>query len=250
MDDNVTPRGSPRMSPISDGDSDGDSHCGKKRSHASMAYSNAQVNGHMGASPPENGEDGNNSPPENKVASRSRNNRFTREQSPDAQMNTINHEETSDNEEESQDEPTGPDEPLELFNWEELEGRYHDMIKQKGQEEDELRAEFDALCQVLLRLLLTLSPCNAFRNVNLLSQYYTVWAQTISTHEVERSFKRYVNHVPKPVDKGLGLIATTTASRRRAHLSESKNKIWSSAEHIVRSTLQQQVSEESFESTF
>ncbi|GAB7354086.1 hypothetical protein MBLNU459_g4657t1 [Dothideomycetes sp. NU459] len=105
----------------------------------------------------------------NRHDSKSRRSPATSDENLGARTEPSHHEEDTENEDASQDESIDPGESLESFDWDDLETRYHDMVRQKSKEEEALRAEFDALCQ-----------------------YFNVWAQTISDHEVERSFKRYV----------------------------------------------------------
>ncbi|KAL1311665.1 hypothetical protein AAFC00_001770 [Neodothiora populina] len=70
-----------------------------------------------------------------------------------------------------------PDQPLSPYDWARLDESYHDMVKEKNDQEQQLATDFQALCQ-----------------------FFTIWAETSSTREVDRSFKRiktqstYVQH--------------------------------------------------------
>lgn len=167
MNDGLTHHGSPPMTH----DSDEDSASGKKRSHANVSQSHEQVNDHTGGFTPEYEDEDEESSqststidPQQPISgtkrkmeisekhanSKSKDRRSTGYQSPDTQLNTSDHEEMPGNEDESQDDPANPDEALEPFDWEDLDVRYHEMVHQKGEEEAQLREEFDALCKVLL----------------------------------------------------------------------------------------------------
>ncbi|KAK4973351.1 hypothetical protein LTR28_011234 [Elasticomyces elasticus] len=60
-----------------------------------------------------------------------------------------------------------PDEGIESFAWDDLEQRYHDAMREREAVERGLHDEFSCLMD-----------------------YFAIWAQTTTTHEVDRSFKR------------------------------------------------------------
>ncbi|KAH9826259.1 hypothetical protein Tdes44962_MAKER03643 [Teratosphaeria destructans] len=70
-----------------------------------------------------------------------------------------------------------PNERIEDFEWMSLQQRYHDRMREIGNQEQQISADFSSLCN-----------------------YFGVWADASRTHEVGRSFKRlktqiaYVNH--------------------------------------------------------
>ena len=77
---------------------------------------------------------------------------------------------------------------IEHFDWAKLEERYHRAISERNKEEQEILQEWENLMNVLC----SHTNSEARTTINkLLSQFFTIWAQTTQTHEVERSFKRY-----------------------------------------------------------
>lgn len=172
----MTPRGSPRK--VAAQDANGDSPSSNKRSHADMARQHEISDGSRGASPPDYGIDDDEdfartipspdlhrpdvtSPPvrsasKNRHDSKSMRSPATSDENLGAQTEPSRHEEDTENEDASQDESVDPGESLESFDWDDLETRYHDMVRQKSKEEEALRAEFDVLCQVMLSV-----PCRS-----------------------------------------------------------------------------------------
>ncbi|OCL11003.1 hypothetical protein AOQ84DRAFT_203102 [Glonium stellatum] len=71
------------------------------------------------------------------------------------------------NEETEDTEELDPAAEIESFNWAELEQRYHAVIGENNKEEQDILLEW-----------------------NHLMNFFTIWAQTSQTHEVERSFQR------------------------------------------------------------
>ncbi|KAF1989583.1 hypothetical protein K402DRAFT_349509 [Aulographum hederae CBS 113979] len=67
----------------------------------------------------------------------------------------------------SSDDDAGPGDKIEDFDWDDLERRYHDAIKERDDDEHRMYQEFQKLME-----------------------YFQVWAQTTSNHENDRSFKR------------------------------------------------------------
>ncbi|QDS68296.1 hypothetical protein FKW77_010660 [Venturia effusa] len=68
-----------------------------------------------------------------------------------------------------------PKEEIQMFDWENLQQRYHQMIEEQGLAEDQLEEEFSKLIN-----------------------FFTIWLETTRSHEVDRSFKRLktrVHHV-------------------------------------------------------
>jgi hypothetical protein len=89
--------------------------------------------------------------------------------------NTTPHDQSSpssdDHEHEHDDEDVGnPQDQIESFNWQELETEYLEAMAECKAEEDAQLKEFASL-----------------------SQFFGVWAETISGHEQKRSHQRYVH---------------------------------------------------------
>jgi len=81
--------------------------------------------------------------------------------------------------------PSDPQDRIEDFDWDELHQRYHDQMLAFQADDQAILVEFGSLCQVSLTV--------SIRELRLtLTQFFSIWASTTSSHEVDRSFKRYV----------------------------------------------------------
>ena len=85
--------------------------------------------------------------------------------------------------------PGEPQDKIEDFDWNDLQHRYHDKITEVNDTERRIMEEFNGLCDA------SFPYPYSFYLTDLL-QYFSVWAQTGSAHEVDRSFKRYAVLLP------------------------------------------------------
>lgn len=80
-------------------------------------------------------------------------------------------------------EPSDPKEPIDDFDWDELEKRFHGKMIECRHVEEEIYEEFNNLLEVSHRNFCFMVTINAM-------QVYNAWASAISGHESDRAHKR------------------------------------------------------------
>lgn len=82
-----------------------------------------------------------------------------------------------------------PEDPLEPFDWDELEQRYHDLIEDKEKDYDEIWTEYCHLQDVSKIHAATVRSTGSLTH----DQFFAVWSGMVGKRETDRTFKRFAH---------------------------------------------------------
>lgn len=122
------------------------------------------------------------------------------EQPPSEQHAAEDHQDGSENAPKEAEDPdeSDPAETISDLNWEDLEQRYHDMIKDCEKTESDLLEEWNSLIKVIPlnspkpHCLVLIQTYSSIHN----TQFFKTWTEAGHSHETDRTYKRYYKPLP------------------------------------------------------